>query len=55
MTQLEGLKNFVRNIKPIMQKCINRERLTGIDQESIFQFYLEVVDYLAKQKGAQDE
>lgn len=49
MTQLEGLKNFAQNVKPVMQKCKNRQKLTKSEQQSILQFYFEVVDYLAKQ------
>ena len=47
MLQLDGLKNFAGNMKPIMLKVKNREALSTTELENILQFYLEVVDYLS--------
>lgn len=46
MTQKQGLKNFAVNIKGTMKKCQNGEKLTKDEQNTILQFYLEVVDFL---------
>jgi len=54
MTQLEGLKNFSLNIQSTMLKIKEATRrgkaakLGSLEQNSILQFYLEVVDYLSK-------
>ena len=57
-TQVQGLKNFSVNIKDTMLKIKDAVRdgkgkpakLTIHEQNSIMQFYLEVVDYLGKQE-----
>jgi hypothetical protein len=51
-TQLQGLKNYSRNIKDLMLTMHNNKkpiRLSTQDQSLIVEYYLEVVDYLAKQ------
>jgi len=58
MTQLEGLKNFSLNIKPVMLKIRDAKRefkvakLTTSEQSRILEYYLEVVDYLSKEVKA---
>ena len=39
----QGLKNFTENIRPIMDKCRDREELNSDEQNTILQFYMEVV------------
>ena len=39
----EGLRNFIANIKPIMEKCRDGKKLTPEEQITIVQFYLEVI------------
>ena len=49
MEQKQGIKNFAVNIKPIMEKCRHGKKLTKQEQETIVQFYLEVVDFISKE------
>lgn len=51
MTLHEGLTNFVKNIEPIISKCQDRKKLTPSEQESLVQFYLEVIHYLNNSVG----
>ena len=46
MRQIDGLRNFTVNIKPIMTKIKNDERLTLEEAHQVLQFYLEVADYI---------
>lgn len=46
MEQKQGLVNFAQNVEPIIQKCRDRKKLMISEQESIVQFYLEVLNYL---------
>ena len=55
MEQKKGLRNFCQNIKPTMTKCREGKRLTKEEQETIVQFYLEVVSYLGSQYEQQLE
>ncbi len=48
MGQKQGLKNFALNIQPAIHKLRDRAKLSEGEQESIVQFYLEVVNYLAQ-------
>ena len=48
MGQLQGLKNYIYNIKPVMLKLRTKKRLTTEERETIVQFYLEVADYLSR-------
>ena len=43
MNNTEGLKNFARNIKPIMEKCRDGKKLSKDEQSTIVQFYLETI------------
>ena len=47
MTQLEGIRNFAVNIKPAMLKIKAGKKLSYSELQSVLQFYLEVVDYVA--------
>ena len=59
MTQLEGLKNFSLNIKGTMlriKEATGRGKVARLgfhEQDTILQFYLEVVDYLSKEVKAE--
>ena len=48
MKQLQGLKNFSLNIRELMLKCKNGEKITREEQQTIVEFYLETIDYLSK-------
>ena len=48
MEQLQGIKNFTANIQPVMLRIRNGRTVTKPELESVLQFYLEVVNYLAK-------
>lgn len=41
-----GLRNFVKNINPVILKCRKGEKLTKDEQGQIVQFYLEVIQVL---------
>ena len=49
MEQLQGVKNFIRNIKPIMDKCNRDENLSKDEKRIIIEFWLEVTDFIYKQ------
>ena len=44
---MDGIKNFCVNIKPVMLKVKNGEKLTNSERDQILQFYLEVVNMAA--------
>jgi len=48
MDQKDGLINFSKNITPIMGKCKNGQKLTKEEQNTIVEFYLEVLNYIMK-------
>ena len=48
MTQLEGIRNFAKNIEPTMKKIKRKEKVKTEELQSVLQFYLEVLDYLGK-------
>ena len=51
MEQIQGIKNFAVNIKPIMLKIKDgKRRFTAAELQSILQFYLEVADYLSREE-----
>ena len=39
----EGLKNFCLNISPIMKKLKENQKLTISENQTLVQFYLEVI------------
>ncbi len=47
MENSQGLRNFVRNIQPIMMKCKHGENLTKGEQAEILEFYLETIHVLS--------
>lgn len=42
----KGLRNFVVNIKPIMEKCRDGVKLHKEEQKQIVSFYLETIHVL---------
>ena len=48
MDAKQVLVNFTLNIQPIMRKCRDGIKLTKDEQETIVEYYLEVVHYLGK-------
>jgi len=47
---MEGLKNFIVGIKPIMLKLKNGEKLAEWETKQIVQFYLETVAVVSQQQ-----
>jgi len=39
----DGLRNFAINIRPLMDRLKNNEKVTKQDKDTVVQFYLEVL------------